>query len=70
MVIFSEEILGKGCGIQPAEDKVYAPFNGKILQIAETKHAIGIVSEDGIEILIHIGIDTVEMNGKGFNLLV
>ena len=68
--VFSEQVLGKGCGIRPAEEKVYAPVNGKILNVAETKHAIGILSDDGIEVLIHVGMDTVDMNGKGFQVAV
>ena len=68
--VFSEGIVGLGCGIEPEEETVYAPFDGVISQIAETKHAIGITSTDGMELLIHVGIDTVDMNGKGFDTLV
>ena len=68
--VFSAEVLGKGCGIKPAEETVYAPANGTISQIAETKHAVGIMSDDGIEVLIHVGMDTVDMNGEGFTVLV
>lgn len=68
--VFSEEVLGKGCGIKPTEDKVYAPVNGTVTNIAETKHAIGLMSEDGVEVLIHVGMDTVDMNGDGFTVLV
>lgn len=68
--VFSAEVLGKGCGIKPAEETVYAPANGTISQIAETKHAIGIMSDDGIEVLIHVGMDTVDMNGEGFTVMV
>lgn len=68
--VFSKEILGKGCGIRPSDEKVFAPFDGKVSQIAQTKHAIGLVSNSGIEVLIHIGMDTVEMNGVGFKPVV
>lgn len=68
--VFSEGILGVGCGIKPKEETVYAPVNGEITTIAETKHAVGIMSEDGAEILIHVGMDTVDMNGSGFTVLV
>lgn len=68
--VFSEGILGKGAGIEPEEEVVYAPCNGKIIQIADTKHAIGLESENGVELLIHVGMDTVDMNGKGFDLFV
>lgn len=68
--IFSQGVLGPGCGIEPSEGAVYAPFHGEINTVAETKHAVGIVSPDGMEILIHVGIDTVAMNGKGFSVKV
>jgi len=68
--VFSEEVLGKGCGIRPIEGKMYAPVSGKIIQVAETKHAVGFLSDDGIELLVHVGMDTVDMNGKGFTLHV
>lgn len=63
---FASGILGDGVGIEPAEGIVTAPFDGEISSIAATKHAIGISSADGMEILIHVGIDTVKMDGKGF----
>ena len=68
--IFASGMLGKGCGIAPTGNTVYAPFDGTVTQIAETKHAVGMESTDGIELLIHVGMDTVEMNGKGFTTLV
>ena len=67
---FAAAILGPGCGIEPTGDTVYAPFDGTITQVASTLHAIGITSDDGIELLIHVGMDTVEMQGKGFTALV
>jgi len=68
--VFSEGIVGKGCGMRPSEGKVYAPFGGEVILIANTKHAIALKSCDGIELLIHVGMDTVKMNGKGFCPLV
>ena len=68
--VFSAEVLGKGCGIKPTEETVYAPANGTVSSVAGTKHAIGIMTEDGIELLIHVGMDTVDMNGSGFEVLV
>ena len=67
---FAQGILGPGCGIEPTGDTVYAPFDGTVNQVASTLHAVGLTSEDGMEILIHVGMDTVEMNGNGFKALV
>lgn len=67
---FAQGILGPGCGIEPTGKTVYAPFDGTVEQVASTLHAVGLTSEDGIEILIHVGMDTVEMQGKGFKALV
>ncbi len=66
---FSQGVLGTCCGVLPAEDKVYAPMDGRICQLADTLHALGIEA-DGIELLIHVGVDTVEMNGDGFKSYV
>lgn len=63
--VFSSGVLGTCCGIDPDEGKVYSPVEGKICQLADTLHAIGMESS-GVEILIHVGIDTVDMNGDGF----
>ena len=68
--VFSEGILGKGCGLEPAEETVCAPFNGTVTQVIDTKHAVGVTSKDGLELLIHVGMDTVAMNGEGFTCLV
>ena len=62
---FSQGVLGVCCGINPETGKVYSPMDGKISQLAETLHAVGIEAE-GVELLIHVGIDTVEMKGDGF----
>ncbi|MCG7197846.1 beta-glucoside-specific PTS transporter subunit IIABC [Pediococcus pentosaceus] len=65
---FASEAMGKGIGIKPNDNQIYAPIDGEITTIFPTKHAIGITGESGIEILIHIGIDTVELNGQFFEL--
>lgn len=62
---FSQGVLGVCCGIDPELGKVYSPMDGKISQLADTLHAVGIEAE-GVELLIHVGIDTVEMKGDGF----
>lgn len=66
--VFSARALGQGCGIRPSSETVVAPCDGRIVQVADTKHAVGIESPDGLEILIHVGLDTVAMNGKGFTV--
>ena len=67
---FAMAILGPGCGIEPTGDTVYAPFDGKVTSVAGTLHAVGLMSDDGIELLIHVGMDTVDMQGKGFEALI
>ena len=66
--VFSSGAMGNGIAIYPTDNKVYAPFDGTVEFIAETKHAIGLKSDDGVELLIHVGMDTVKMNGKGFDV--
>ena len=68
--MFSNSVLGEGIAIHPKEGKIYAPFDGEIVATFETKHAIGIKSKDGLELLIHIGIDTVKLEGKPFKQFV
>lgn len=66
---FASGVLGDGVGIEPTEELVVAPFDGKISSVAESKHAIGIEA-NGMEMLIHVGVDTVNMQGDGFECLV
>ncbi|MGN0159871.1 MAG: PTS glucose transporter subunit IIA [Lachnospiraceae bacterium] len=67
---FSQKKLGDGVLVYPARTYIVAPFDGKISCIPESNHAVGIKNMDGIEVLIHVGIDTVKFNGRGFNMLV
>lgn len=67
--VFSEEMLGKGFAIEPSEGKLVAPFDCKVETVFDTKHAIGL-SCGNVELLIHIGIDTVQLNGKGYDIKV
>lgn len=68
--VFSEKILGDGIAIEPTEGKLYSPCDGKVDKVFDTKHAINIVTDNGCEILLHIGIDTVKLNGKWFEVYV
>lgn len=68
--VFSSGALGKGIAIEPTLGELYAPANGEITTLFPTGHAVGITTEDGAEVLMHIGMDTVEMDGNGFEILV
>ena len=69
-VVFSQKMVGDGMAIEPIEGRVTAPIEGIVLQVLETKHAIALKSKEGVELLIHIGIDTVNMRGEGFDVKV
>ncbi len=68
--MFSQGMLGKGCGINPSKGQIVAPFDGEVVVISATNHALGLKSVHGIELLIHVGMDTVKMNGLGFESLI
>lgn len=68
--VFSQGVLGTCCGVMPEEGKVFAPINGEIVQVSDTKHAVGIAGANGLELIIHVGIDTVDMEGDGFTVNV
>ena len=63
---FSSEAMGRGAAVKAPEGKVYAPFDGTITVFFDTKHALGLHSDDGIDLLIHVGLDTVNLNGQYF----
>ena len=66
--VFSEGMMGPGVGIVPEEGKLYSPVDGEITVAFHTGHAVGLKTSDNMEVLIHIGIDTVKMNGDGFKV--
>lgn len=68
--VFASGAMGKGLAIEPNDNKVYAPFEGSIVMVAPSKHAIGLRSKFGMEMLIHVGLDTVKLNGEPFTLHV
>jgi len=68
--VFSRKMLGDGVIIEPTEGTVYAPEDGTVAMLFDTKHAVGFETDSGIELLIHVGIDTVNLGGKGFNPVV
>ncbi len=67
---FASGALGEGVGVRPSEGKVYAPFDGTVATVFDTKHAIGLESEDQIELLVHVGLETVSLNGAPFTVHV
>ena len=68
--IFSKGAMGQGFGLTPSDGEVVAPVSGKVSMIAETKHAIGITTDDGLEVLVHMGVDTVGLKGEPFEILI
>jgi PTS system glucose-specific IIA component len=67
--VFAEKLIGDGLAIKPTGDTLVAPINGTIGKIFETNHAFSIASNSGVELLVHFGIDTIELQGKGFQRL-
>lgn len=68
--VFSQKMMGEGIGMIPADGRVCSPIAGKVILVADTKHAVGLQADDGTELLIHIGLDTVALKGEGFALNV
>lgn len=68
--LFSQRMIGDGFAMMPSSEVVYAPISGKLIEVADAKHAYYIENEEGIKVLIHIGIDTLLLNGEGFHTFV
>lgn len=68
--VFSSKMMGESVAFLPEDDTIVAPCNGKISIIAGTKHALWLINEIGMEVMIHVGLNTVELNGEGFEVLV
>ncbi|WP_040285401.1 N-acetylglucosamine-specific PTS transporter subunit IIBC [Sporosarcina koreensis] len=68
--VFAKEMMGPGFGIMPKGKTIHSPIDGKVVSVFPTNHAIGLETDTGVEVLIHVGLDTVKLNGKGFELLV
>ena len=64
--VFSDKVLGDGCGVVPTDGRIYSPVDGVVTSVAESRHAYGFLSDDGIEILVHFGLETVTLRGEGF----
>ena len=67
--VFSSKALGNGLAIKPSGQTISAPYSGEISMVAETGHAVGMILSNGVEVLLHIGLDTVSLNGEGFHVL-
>lgn len=67
---FSSEALGNGCAIDPSIGEVYAPCDGVVSVVPDTLHAVGVTADNGAEVLVHVGMNTVELKGKGYEMLV
>lgn len=68
--VFADKMLGDGIAIEPKDGKIVSPVDGTVVTIFPTNHAIGLVTKEGLEILIHIGLDTVELKGLGFKRMI
>jgi glucose-specific phosphotransferase system IIA component len=68
--VFAKKMMGEGYAIEPTTSQITAPFDGKIAFVFPTRHAIGLISDSGVEVLIHVGIDTVQLKGECFEALV
>lgn len=68
--VFAQKVMGEGFGIIPEDEKVYSPITATVTSVFKTKHAIGLKTDDGLEVMVHMGLDTVELNGEPFEIKV
>lgn len=68
--VFSQKMMGDGFGVRPTSGDIYSPGNGKVVSVFPTQHAVGLELDNGVEVLVHIGIDTVELDGGPFDTVV
>lgn len=68
--VFSQKMMGDGFGVEPTNGDVYSPIKGEVVSVFPTKHAVGLKAENGVEVLVHIGVDTVELDGAPFEVFV
>lgn len=68
--VFSQKMMGDGFGVEPANGEIYSPIDGKVVSVFPTSHALGLELDNGIEVLVHIGVDTVELEGGPFDIHV
>ncbi|MGJ9385340.1 PTS sugar transporter subunit IIA [Salipaludibacillus sp. CF4.18] len=68
--VFSQKMMGEGIAVEPSDGNVVSPVDGEVVQVFPTKHAVGLKTKSGLELLIHIGLDTVNLDGEGFEAFV
>jgi PTS system glucose-specific IIA component len=68
--VFSQKMMGEGVAIEPTDGQVVSPIDGEVVSVFPTKHAVGLKTKSGLELLIHIGLETVNLNGEGFESFV
>lgn len=68
--VFAEKMMGEGIAIEPTDETIVSPIDAEVVQVFETKHAIGLKTQMGLELLLHIGLDTVNLKGEGFETFV
>jgi glucose-specific phosphotransferase system IIA component len=68
--VFAQKVMGEGFGVVPNNEKIYSPVTATVTSVFKTKHAIGLKTDDGLEVMVHMGLDTVELNGEPFEIKV